>query len=71
MLLKPSLIRSLETMINTLPANPINLRFRFILIRTSIYDIKATRHGIVLKPIERRLRSTEYLTVDGMNEMGQ
>jgi len=70
MLLKPSLIRSLETM-NTLPANSINLRFRFIPIRTSIYDIKATRHGIILKPIERSLRSTEYLTVDGINEMGQ
>jgi hypothetical protein len=35
-----------------------------------MYDTKATRHGIVLKPIERSLRSTEYLTVDGMNEMG-
>jgi hypothetical protein len=70
MLLKPSLIRSLEIMMDTLPANSIDLRFRFILIRTSMYDIKVTRYGIVLKPIERNFRSTEYLIVDGMNEMG-
>jgi hypothetical protein len=52
-------------------ANLIDLRFRLIPIRIFTYDIKITRHGIILKPIERSLRSAEYLTVDGMNEMGQ
>jgi hypothetical protein len=70
MFLKLSLIRSFETMMNTLLANSIDLRFRFIPIRIFMYDIKATRHSIVLKPIERSLRNTEYLTVDRMNEMG-
>jgi len=71
MLLKPSLVHSLEIMMDTLPANSIDLRFRLIPIRISMYDTKATRHSIVLKPIERSFWSTEYLTVDRMNEMGQ
>jgi hypothetical protein len=70
MFFKPSLIRNFETMINTLLANFIDFRFRFILIRTFIYDIKVTKYGIILKPIERSLRNTEYLIVDEMNKMG-
>jgi hypothetical protein len=71
MFLKPSFIRRFKAMINILLANLIDLRFRLIPIRIFTYDIKITRHGIILKPIERSLRSAEYLTVDGMNEMGQ
>jgi hypothetical protein len=71
MFLKPSLIRRLEIMMNILSANPIDLRLRLIPIRTSIYDTKTTKYNIVLKPIERNLRSAKYLTVDDMNEMGQ
>ena len=70
MFFKSSLVRSLKIMINILLANFIDLRFRFIFIRISIYDIKVTRHDIILKPIERSFRNIKYLTVDGINEIG-
>jgi hypothetical protein len=70
MLFKPSIIRNIDSMINTPPANSFDIRLT-ISILTPYYDIKATRYSIILKPIERLFVNIKYLTGDRMDEIGR
>jgi hypothetical protein len=67
-LFKPSLIRSIDSIINISSTNSFDIRLT-ILILTPYYDIKVTRYSIILKPIERLFVSIKYLTDDRMNEI--
>jgi hypothetical protein len=70
MLFKPSIVRSIDSMMNIPPANSFDIRLA-IPILIPFHDTKATRHGIILKPIERLFVSIKYLTGDRMDEMGR